>query len=121
ALAALGRAQLADYADLVDAGRTPGNHAVVLGLVSALLGVPRLEAVAGELYAFSAGWVAAAVRLGLTDHRPAQALLARVRPLTAEAALRAVDRDVAHIFSCTPLPDVMSMQHEEAELRLFAS
>src|ERR1700754_1831218 len=51
-----------DYAELVEAGRTPGNHAVVLGLLSASMGVPCPEAVAGELYAFSAGWVAAAVR-----------------------------------------------------------
>jgi urease accessory protein len=121
ATAAFGRTALADYAELVDRGRAPGNHAVVLGLVSASLGVPRLEAVAAELYAFAAGWVAAAVRLGLTDHRTAQALLHHVRPAIAEAAQTAADRDVAHISSCTPLLDVMSMRHEQAGLRLFAS
>ena len=112
---------LTDYAQLVEAGRVPGNHAVVLGLLDALLGVPRLEAVAGELYAFAAGWTAAAVRLGLTDHQTAQWLLHRARPVLAEAAERAVTGDVADISSCTPLPDVMSMRHEDAELRLFAS
>jgi urease accessory protein len=112
---------LAEYADLVAHHRSPGNHAVVLGLVSGLANVPRVEAVAAELYAFSAGWVAAAVRLGLTNHRTAQVLLARVRELTALAALRAADRCVVDISSCTPLLDVMSMQHEEADLRLFAS
>ena len=83
--------------------------------------MPRLEAVAGELYAFSAGWTAAAVRLGLTDHHTAQSLLQSVRPVLAEAAERAVAGDVGDISSCTPLPDVMSMRHEQAELRLFAS
>lgn len=121
ATAAIGGTAVVDYAGCVDGGRSPGNHAVVIGLLSAWLGVPRLEAVAGELYAFSASWVAAAVRLALTDHRTAQALLHRVRTVTAEAALAAVDRGVAHISSCTPLVDVMSMRHEEAELRLFAS
>ena len=110
-----------DYAQRVDDGRSPGNHAVVLGLLSARLGVPRLQAVAGELYAFSASWVAAAVRLALTDHRTAQGLLHRVRSVTVEAALKAVDRDVTDISSCTPLPDVMAMRHEHAELRLFAT
>lgn len=110
-----------DYAELVEAGRTPGNHAVVLGMLSASLGVPCPEAVAGELYAFSAGWVAAAVRLALTDHRTAQSVLFRVRAVTADAALTAVDRDVAHIAGCTPLLDVMAMRHETAELRMFAS
>jgi urease accessory protein len=110
-----------DYAERANEGRSPGNHAVVLGLLSACLGVPRLEAVASELYAFSASWVAAAVRLALTDHRTAQGVLHHVRPVIAEAALRAVDRDVTQMSSCTPLPDVMAMRHEQAELRLFAS
>jgi urease accessory protein len=114
-------AALRDYGELVSTGFSPGNHAVVLGLLSASLGVPRLEAVAGELYAFSAGWVAAAVRLGLIDHRAAQNLLHRVRPVAAEAALEAVDGDVSAISSCTPQVDVMSMRHEQAELRLFAT
>jgi urease accessory protein len=121
AISALGATELADFADLVHAGRSPGNHAIVLGLLSAGLGVPRLEAVAGELYGFSAGWAAAAVRLGLIDHRAAQALLHVVRPVTVDAALKAVDEDVMHISSCTPLVDVMAMRHEHAELRLFAS
>jgi len=113
--------ELSVYARLVDTGRAPGNQAVVLGLVDALLGVPRLQAVAGELYAFSAGWAAAAVRLGLTDHRTAQALLHRVRPVLAAAAERAVAGEVTDISTCTPLPDVLSMRHERAEVRLFAT
>ena len=85
------------------------------------MGVPCLDAVVGELYAFSSSWVAAGVRLGLVDHRGAQALLHRVRPVIAAAALEAIDRDVSQISSCTPFLDVMAMRHEEAELRLFAS
>jgi len=112
---------LTTYGRLIDAGDVPGNHATVLGLLDGLLGVPRLEAVAAELYAFSAGWVAAAVRLGLADHLTAQSLLRRVRPVLAAAAERAVAGDVDRIWACTPLPDVMSMRHEQAELRLFAS
>jgi urease accessory protein len=121
ATAAFGGAALLKYAELVKKGRCPGNHAVVLGLLSASLGVPRLEAVAGELFAFSATWAAAAVRLALTDHRTAQCLLHRVRPVTAESALRTVDKDATRISSCTPILDVMTMRHESAELRLFAT
>jgi urease accessory protein len=121
ASAAFGGAGVEQYAELVRRERSPGNHAVVLGLVSARLGVPGPEAVAGELFAFSAGWVAAAVRLALIDHRTAQAVLHRVSPVVADSALKAVDRDVRHIAGCTPLVDVMSMRHEAAELRLFAS
>jgi urease accessory protein len=121
ASAAIGGSALHDYAEHVKAGRSPGNHAVVVGLLGARLGAPCLEAVAGELYAFSSSWVAAGVRLGLVDHRGAQAVLHRMRPVIAAAALEAIDRDVGQISSCTPLLDVMAMRHEEAELRLFAS
>ena len=121
ASAVIDRVALRDYAELVKQGRSPGNHAVVIGLLTARLGVPRLEAVVGELYAFSSGWVAAAVRLGVADHRTAQGLLHRVRPVIANAAANAVEQDINQISSCTPLLDVMSMRHEQAELRLFAS
>ena len=109
------------YATLVADGYAPGNHAVVLGLLTAALDVPRVDAVTSELSAYATGWVAAAIRLGLTDHLSAQRVLRSVRPALVEAAERAVLGNVADISSCTPLPDVMSMRHEQAELRLFAS
>jgi urease accessory protein len=121
AIAALEAPALAGYAERIKAGASDGNHAVVVGLLSALLGVPRLQAVVGELYAFSSGWASAAIRLGLVNHRTAQALLHRARPVIAEAALKAIDQDVGQIHSCTPLLDVMAMRHEQAEVRLFAS
>lgn len=121
ATAAFGTTALQGYAALVDVRETPGNHAVVLGLLSARLGVPCVEAVAGELYAFCASWVAAAIRLAMTDHRTAQCLLHEVRRVTVDAALAAVGRDISHISSCAPLLDVMAMRHEQAELRLFAN
>jgi urease accessory protein len=112
---------MSGYVDLIDAGRVPGNHAIVLGLLDSLLEVPRVDAVAGELYAFSAGWVAAAVRLGLTDHLTAQLVLRRVRAVLADSAAQAATGDLGDISSCTPMIDVMSMRHERAKLRLFAS
>ncbi|MFG1911446.1 urease accessory protein UreF [Kribbella sp. NPDC048928] len=121
ATSAFGAGALAQYAREVAARRAPGNHAVVLGVLSAALGVPRPEAVAGELFAFAASWTAAAVRLAVTDHGTAQAVLHEVRTDLAAAAERAADQDVSGITSCTPLLDVMAMRHEETELRLFAS
>jgi urease accessory protein len=121
ATAAFGATVAGDYTAWVEDDHSPGNHAVVLGVLSARLGVPRLDAVAGELFAFSASWASAAVRLGLIDHRAAQRLLHRVRAVSVDAARRAVDRDVRHISSSGPLQDVMSMRHEHAELRMFAT
>jgi urease accessory protein len=121
AVGAFAGAALAEIADRVRDGETPGNQAVILGFLSAWLRIPRLEAVTGELFAFAAGWVGAAVRLGLTDHRTAQGLLHRARGAVVESALRAASGDVAQISGCMPLLDVMSMRHEQAGLRLFAT
>ena len=115
------RPAILEYANLVESGRSPGNHAVVYGLATASLGIPSVAAIASELYAFSASWAASAVRLALIDHHTAQELLHQVRWVIADAALNAASRDVRHISSCTPLLDVMAMRHEQADLRLFAS
>lgn len=121
ATAAFANRAIAEYAVYVETGQTQGNHAVALGVVSASLGVSRVESVAGELFAFAASWVAAAVRLAITDHGTAQALLYDVHDDIADAAVAAVGRDVADIASYTPLLDVLAMLHEQTELRLFAS
>jgi urease accessory protein len=121
ATATMGEAALHDYAERVKQRHSAGNYAVVIGVLSALMGVPCLEAVVGELYAFASSWGAAAIRLGLIDHRGAQAMLHQARPVIASAAREVIDRDVRQISSCTPLLDVMAMRHEQAELRLFAS
>src|SRR5262249_26248915 len=111
ALAAFGGAPLCELAEHVNSGRIPGNPPSGLGLISATLAVPRLEAVASELYAYASGWVGAAVRLGLSDHLTAQALLHRGRQVIVDSTLRALDADVAQISACTPYLDVMSMRH----------
>jgi urease accessory protein len=121
AITIVGGPAVVDYAELVDSGQSPGNHAVAYGLLTARLDIPRVQAVASELYAFSAAWVAAAVRLALIDHHTAQVLLHQARSTIANTALRTTTRDVKDISTCTPLLDVMAMYHEQADLRLFAS
>jgi urease accessory protein len=112
---------LVEYARRVREGTSPGNHAVVLGILTAELGVPCTDAIAGELFGFAASWVAAAVRLSLTDHRTGQALLYRACEVSAQAAVKATTGRIDEISSCVPHLDAVAMCHEEAELRLFAS
>ncbi|WP_344731835.1 urease accessory protein UreF, partial [Spinactinospora alkalitolerans] len=112
---------LAAYARRVRAGCAPGNAAVLLGLLTAALGVPRRQALAGELHSFTAGSVQAAVRLAVLDHRGAQAVLHRLHPVITEVTEENTDKSVQQIAGNAPLIDVLSMRHERAALRLFAS
>lgn len=112
---------LAAYQRLVRAGTAPGHEAVVMGLLTAEQDVPLVPAVAAQLYAFAAGWLNAAVRLGVADHQMMQAVLHRCLPVVDRAARAAAEAALDDMASCTPLADVMGMCHEQATLRLFAT
>lgn len=110
---------LGSYAARVRRGAAPGNHAIALGLTMSALAIPRDRAVAGELYAFAASCAGAAIRLAAIDHRVAQLVLHRLKPVIAEVAHAASDQTVEDIAGCVPLVDIMAMRHERAEVRLF--
>jgi urease accessory protein len=112
---------LARHAARVRVGELPGNHAVALGLLQAAFGVSRELALAGELYAFSAGCVGAAIRLMVVDHRKAQQVLHALKPVIADVVGDNIEKDVHEIASNLPLVDVMASHHEHADARLFLS
>ena len=74
---------------------------------------------AGDLFAFSASFVGAALRLRLTDHVRAQVVLRAVAPVIEEVTARALEADLADLGGCVPVADAMSGRHERAEARLF--
>lgn len=121
ASATFGGEVLHRYSEQVRRESLPANHAIVLGLTMARLGIRRERALAGELYAFSASAVGAAVRLAFIDHRVAQAVLHALKPVIAEVASIHCNSRVRDIASSAPLIDIMGMRHERAELRLFMS
>lgn len=112
---------IAEWAGLVKARRTPGCQAVVTGVCYAATGVPVAQAVASDLFAFAVSYAGAALRLRLTDHRSTQVLLRRVQPVIEAVAADAVVRPAVDIGGFTPVGDIMSAGHERAEARLFTS
>lgn len=116
-----GGEMLGAYAERVRSEALPANHAVVLGLALATLGVGRERALAGELYAFASGAVGSVVRLAVIDHLFAQAVLHGLKPVIAEMVQACRESRVSDIASSAPLIDIMAMRHERAELRLFMS
>ncbi len=116
-----GGSSLERYGQLLVDRRTPGNQAVAAGVVYAAAGVAVDRAVAGDLFAFAASFVGAALRLRLTDHLVAQVLLAQVAPVIEEVTGDALVRQLADLGGCVPMIDVMSGRHERADARLFAT
>jgi urease accessory protein len=113
--------RVGEYLERAKSSLLPCNHAVVLGLITASHDIERHQAITGELYAFVSGALSAAVRLAVIDHLFAQAVLHRLKPIIAEVALSQSESSVQDIASSSPLIDIMAMQHERAQLRLFVS
>ncbi|MBM4696607.1 urease accessory protein [Rhodococcus hoagii] len=116
-----GRPEIERFGEDVAAKRSPGTQPVVTGVVAAACGVDVAQAVAGDLFAFSASLVGAALRLRLTDHIRAQRILADAAPAIGEVTAAALRRDLNDLGGCTPVADVMSAGHERADARLFVS
>ncbi len=110
-----------DYLALVQSRSAPGNQAVALALLKTTLGIPVEAAVAGELYSFAASCVGAAVRMSEIDHRNAQRILLLLQPTIEAATHDALIRSLGEVGGSTPFVELMSMRHEEAELRLFST
>jgi urease accessory protein len=112
---------LPHYREAVQSGAAQGNHAIVLGLAMLTHGVSQQAAVTAELYAFATGCLGAMLRMSLFDHRAIQSTLHHLMPTIVEVAQDACTREVWEIGGCAPLAEIMSMRHEIAEIRLFAS
>ncbi|MCQ1949789.1 urease accessory protein [Arthrobacter sp. zg-Y859] len=112
---------LAEYGERVRLRSTPGCQPVAAAVVYAANGVATRQAVASDLFAFSASFVGAALRLRLTDHRQAQAILLQTSPVMEQVTEAALERNLTDLGGFAPMADVMSAQHERAEARLFAS
>jgi urease accessory protein len=116
-----GEADIAEWAARVKAKESPGCQPVVTAVCYAASGVPVVEAVASDLFAFAVSFVGAALRLRLTDHRGAQVILRRAQPVIEAVTADAVARPVSDIGGFAPVADIMSARHERAEARLFTS
>jgi len=117
-------AVLGDFHRAAARGETPGHHAAVLGVLGRAWGAPLRPLLIGTLFAAASGMLAAAVRLGSTDHIAAQAALCGLRPVVAGLAREAARRGRSEDQPWTafaPAAEIAAMRHEAARVRLFAT
>jgi len=109
------------YRTAKEAGQTNGYYPVVLGLVCQQAGMDRLEAAIICSYSTVTGLLGAAQRLGRFGHTDIQTQLSALSPVIEEVCNRYHDATLESMYSFAPLADVMGMNHEQAERRLFMS
>jgi urease accessory protein len=109
------------YASEVWSGRSPGNYAVVFGILAAALGVTADRAATIELYSFVAGLLGVALRIFGIDHTFAQQTLHELIPVLQNTAEMAAGTSWQDMGAFAPVIDIMQMRHEQADIRLFGS
>jgi urease accessory protein len=112
---------LSAYAERVAAEETPGNYAVVTGLVAQREGIPADRARLLAAHSFVVGLLGAAQRLAGTGHTETQAVLSELRPVVASICAEHAEADPETIQSFAPRIELMGMAHERADRRLFVS
>ncbi|SDF64034.1 urease accessory protein [Blastococcus aurantiacus] len=110
-----------EFLGLVAAGETPGNLAVVEGVVHRGLSIGLARAVLGHLRSAYSGMLSAGVRLGRIGPLETQRRLFAGAPLLVELAGAAVETPIDGISAVTPELDVYAMRHETTAARLFST
>ena len=110
-----------DYAESVADGETPGMYPVVLGVVTQRSGITRRDACLLNAYAFCTELLGAAQRLGAFGHTAIQRQLSELLPVIEAVCAEYADAELAALSSFGPLAEIMGMNHERADRRLFMS
>lgn len=109
------------WAEALAADRTAAVLPVAVGTVCAFQGIPLDVALPLFVQAFSAGLVAAAVKLVPLGQTDGLRVTAAIEDVVAETAAAAIAADIEDLGSATPMLDLCSMLHETQYTRLFRS
>ena len=102
-------------------GTTPGQHAIVFGLVAQGLGCDQESTLLAYLYTVLTGLVASALRLVPLGQSDGQRLLHALAPLGRALIAQYGALSPEDAWSSTPGLDIRSMQHERLYSRLCRS
>lgn len=120
-LTAIAGGALARYRREALGGRTPGLYPVVLGLAGRQLGLSQRETVLLLLHMHVAGCLGAALRLVDVDDVQTQQIRFALAPILSAAADEALAVPWKEMYACAVQTELMTMMHETAITRLFAS
>jgi urease accessory protein len=120
-LATVAGGSLTRYGRVVMAGRAPGSQPVVLGLAGRQLGIGQRETVLLLLHLYVAGCLGAALRLLDVDDVETQHIRLALAPALSASADESLAVPWKEMYACAVQTELMTMMHERATMRLFAS
>jgi urease accessory protein len=112
---------LEKYRRAVDADDASGHYPIVLGLATARWGLTDREACLIHAYSFVTGLLGAAQRLLGLGHTRLQEVLQEIKRVIVEVIDTNAGQPPAEMQTFAPWIEIMGMEHERADLRLFLS
>lgn len=99
----------------IDSGASAGTQPACLAIAADSFGIPKKSALRMMLYSYSAGMVGAALRLGVIQHIDGQKILSQLAGDINSVRIAGIQ----DIWQLGPLIDILQMQHERDDLRMF--
>lgn len=96
-------------------------YPVAVGIVSAAHAIPLAPTLHAFLHAVASNWISAGARLVPLGQTDSQRVLARLEPVVAATAARALEASLDDLGSATFRADLASLRHETQYTRLFRS
>jgi urease accessory protein len=100
----------------VEAKESAGTYPACLAVAANALGIPEESALHMMLYSYCASIVGSAVRLGVITHIEGQSILTQ---LARDVNSAKPAKNINELWQLTPLAEIMQMQHEQDDLRMF--
>lgn len=99
----------------IDRGRSAGTYPACLAIAAYSFRIPVASAVRMMLYSYCVSIVGSAIRLGVISHIEGQMTLTEL----AQDANPRPAKVLSEIWQLNPLAEIMQMQHEHDEFRMF--
>lgn len=100
----------------VEAKESAGTYPACLAVAACALHIPEKSALRMMLYSYCVSIVGSAVRLGVISHIEGQSILTQ---LARDVNSAKAARNTADLWQLAPLAEIMQMQHEQDDLRMF--
>ena len=114
-------ATLNDYSKAVKEQHAVGHYCISFGILAAMMGIDKRDAITGFYYNAAAGFVTNAVKLVPLSQQSGQGILLQLIEAIPAMVEKSMAADEAMIGICCTGFDISSMQHERLYSRLYMS
>ncbi len=107
------------YHDMITESKTPGAYPVALAIAAQLFGISKQNTGLMLFYGFGTSMVGAALRLGIIQHIESQKIIDSLKPIISEQVSKYISKSYDQIWQFAPHADILQMQHEKMETKMF--